>query len=144
MPFRERIFSFLFIFFFKSSVGGLVRHILSTETSLIETTNLLIEESGVLGPFYRVVAGSIFASKVLAKDKTCAEIPPPPAQIQIQPDRLLPAGWGEAVELQQCCFSAYGRKQKVGESALNKAGDSKQARLSTRSSLGANYISSVH
>lgn len=31
-----------------------------------------------------------------------------------------------------------------GGLAPDKAGDSKQARLSTRSSLGANYISSVH
>lgn len=65
-------------YLFKSSPGGLVnvRHILSTETSLIETTILLMEESGVLAPFYCLAAGSIIASKVLAIGESCAELAP--------------------------------------------------------------------
>lgn len=71
-------FVLLCFYFFKSSVGGVVnvRHILSTKTNLIETTILLIEESGVLDPFYFIAAGSIFASKVLAMGESCAELAP--------------------------------------------------------------------
>lgn len=98
-----------------------------------------MEESGVLGPFYCVVAGSIFASKVLAKVKPCAQSPP----LRTDPESSRQqAGRGASAILFVSLWQEVG--SGGGKLSLDKAGDSKQARLSTRSSLGASYNSSVH
>lgn len=116
-------------------------HFVNWNKSLIKTTVLLKEDSGALDPCYYVVAGSIFAIKV---------------------DGLAPFSRRTLLPLRQIisCISLYLLFEKVLEFtrftfcmchrgtteglALKKAGDSNSARLSTRSSLGANYISSVH